>query len=129
MIQFMMVTQAVKIIREAAMAARIVALQRRIRKWLERRREMRKQQQKELEQQLLDAALHEEEEELVCNVCFSSAPLLSPMRLHIFFQKKGRVKNPIVKAVSTVSNVGRSVASSIMKLNNTLFGSTEVLPD
>ena len=36
------------------------------------------------------------------------------------------MKNPIVKAVSTVSNVGKSVASSIMKLNNTLFGSTEV---
>ena len=65
MIFFVMVTQAVEIIREAAFAARIVALQRRVRKWLERRRELREKQQKELEQQLLDAALHAEEDELV----------------------------------------------------------------
>ena len=54
-----------KIIREAAMVARIVALQRRVRTWLERRRELRNQQQKELELQLLNDALQAEEDELV----------------------------------------------------------------
>lgn len=54
-----------KIIREAAMLARIVALQRRVRTWLERRRELKKQKQKELEQQLLNDAMQAEEDELV----------------------------------------------------------------
>ena len=54
-----------KIIREAAMLARIVALQRRVRAWLERRRELKKQKQKELEQQLLNDAMQAEEDELV----------------------------------------------------------------
>lgn len=47
------------------MLARIVALQRRVRAWLERRRELKKQKQKELEQQLLNDAMQAEEDELV----------------------------------------------------------------
>lgn len=53
--------------RQAAIARRVVSLQRRVRLWLERRRELKKQQQKELEEQMLKDALEAEEEEAVIN--------------------------------------------------------------
>lgn len=54
-------------IRQDAIIARIVHLQKRVRKWILRRRESKLQKEKDLAKELLDAALKAEEDEMVSN--------------------------------------------------------------
>jgi len=99
--------KTVEKIRQDAVIARIVHLQRRVRAWLLRRRERKEQQIKDLEKQLLKDALKAEEDELAA---------------------KNNVS--VVTAVAhSIGNAGRAVVSTVAKLNKAMFGSTDIVSE
>ena len=57
---------------------------------------------------------------------FNSYPIDTNYESLFGWQKKGQSGNPVNTAIKTVSKVGKSVVNTVAKINNVLFGSTEV---